>query len=688
MRMAWAWKRDGFQSIRSRILFWFLLITVGSCTLLAWTMFRLAEDSLEERVQEQMTARAKQKAVQLEQVAMRKISSADALSSSMLFTEATSALDTAMRHGGPGSAAYTAAVHRYGPSLGRVIDGLAFEDLALFAPDGDLLLELKNSGAFGSNLQRGPLRGTEVAMAFDRATTLLQTELSDYEQYPGIPEQAAFVASPIMENGRVVGVAVLQLRNDELLAVLADYSGLGETGETVVAKREGDSVVVVAPTRNAPDVAFHLRIPIKDAADPPSTAFGVRATPPTQSQLGLAVQGLRGTGRHPDYRGVPSVVSWTYVPSFRWGLVVKQDETEAFALIQQLRNATLLLLALLLVPILLLAQRVARSITQPIGVAVAVAERAAGGDLRTDFDITGTDETGQLLSAVHKMMGELRGLYDSMERKIELRTSELQQSNANLKEAQEAAEEASRTKSAFLANMSHELRTPMNAIIGYSEILLEDAEEDGQTSVAEDLQKIRSAGKHLLALINDILDLSKIEAGKMTAYHEPIDIAEMVGEVHSTVFPLVEKNSNQLAIVVEPDIGNMHSDLTKIRQTLFNLLSNASKFTEHADIELRVTRTTEDSADWITFAVRDSGIGMTPKQLGRLFQAFTQADDSTTRKYGGTGLGLAISQKFCHLLGGEITVESTPGVGSTFTVRLPAEAPTEPPPEDATGTAS
>jgi hypothetical protein len=393
MRVAWAWKRDGFRSIRSRILFWFLLITVGSCTLLAWTMFRLAEDSLEERVQEQMTARAKQKAVQLEQVAMRKISSADALSSSMLFTEATSALEAAMRHGGPGSAAYTAVVHRYGPSLGRVIDGLAFEDLALFAPDGDLLLDLKNSGAFGSNLQRGPLRGTEVAMAFDRATTLLQTELSDYEQYPGIAEQAAFVASPIMEDGRVVGVAVLQLRNDELLAVLADYSGLGETGETVVAKREGDSVVVVAPTRNAPDVAFHLRIPIKGPADPPSTAFGVRATPPTRSQLGLAVQGLRGTGRHPDYRGVPSVVSWTYVPSFRWGLVVKQDETEAFALIQQLRNATLLLLALLLVPILLLAQRVARSITQPIGVAVAVAERAAGGDLRTDFDITGTDES-------------------------------------------------------------------------------------------------------------------------------------------------------------------------------------------------------------------------------------------------------------------------------------------------------
>ena len=661
MRMAWAWKRDGFRSIRSRILFWFLLITVGSCTLLAWTMFRLAEDSLEERVQEQMTARAKQKAVQLEQVAMRKISSADALSSSMLFTEATSALEAAMRHGGPGSAAYTAAVHRFGPSLGRVIDGLAFEDLALFAPDGDLLLDLKNSGAFGSNLQRGPLRGTEVAMAFDRATTLLQTELSDYEQYPGIAEQAAFVASPIMEDGRVVGVAVLQLRNDELLAVLADYSGLGETGETVVAKREGDSVVVVAPTRNAPDVAFHLRIPINPAD---AVAAGTRSAGPARHRP------PPGLSRGPERRFVDVR---PVVPVGAGGEAGRDRGVCPHPAAPQ-RHAVVAGAAAGADP----AARTAR------GEVHHPADRRGSGDLRTDFDITGTDETGQLLSAVHKMMGELRGLYDSMERKIELRTSELQQSNANLKEAQEAAEEASRTKSAFLANMSHELRTPMNAIIGYSEILLEDAEEDGQTSVAEDLQKIRSAGKHLLALINDILDLSKIEAGKMTAYHEPIDIAEMVGEVHSTVFPLVEKNSNHLTIIVAPDIGTMHSDLTKIRQTLFNLLSNASKFTEHADIELRVTRTTEDSVDWITFAVQDSGIGMTPEQLGRLFQAFTQADDSTTRKYGGTGLGLVISREFCQLLGGDITVQSTLGVGSTFTVLLPAEAPQE----DATGTAS
>ena len=246
---------------------------------------------------------------------------------------------------------------------------------------------------------------------------------------------------------------------------------------------------------------------------------------------------------------------------------------------------------------------------------------------------------------------------------------------AEAKQARDEAETANHTKSAFLANMSHELRTPMNAIIGYSEMLIEEAEDLGQEDIVPDVKKIHSAGKHLLTLINDVLDLSKIEAGKMTAYCETFDVAATVREVESTVLPLVEKNHNRLAIELAPDLGVMRSDLTKIRQTLFNLLSNASKFTDKGVIRLTVTRSTENGAEWLSFAVRDSGIGMTPEQLGRLFQAFSQADASTTRKYGGTGLGLAISRKFCRMLGGDITVESVPGEGSTFTVKLPARAP-------------
>jgi len=239
--------------------------------------------------------------------------------------------------------------------------------------------------------------------------------------------------------------------------------------------------------------------------------------------------------------------------------------------------------------------------------------------------------------------------------------------------ARDAAESANRTKSAFLANMSHELRTPMNAIIGYSEMLIEDCEDDGNDAAVADLNKIRSAGKHLLALINDVLDLSKIEAGKMTLYLEDFSVEQMLDEVVSTVQPLLDKNQNRLDLRKGPDLGGMKADLTKVRQTLFNLLSNASKFTERGTITLAADRFIQFGAPWIRIRVRDTGIGMTPEQLGRLFQAFTQADDSTTRKYGGTGLGLVISRKFCQMMGGDISVESTAGNGSTFTVELPVQ---------------
>ncbi len=242
------------------------------------------------------------------------------------------------------------------------------------------------------------------------------------------------------------------------------------------------------------------------------------------------------------------------------------------------------------------------------------------------------------------------------------------QAEEDLRRAKDAAEAASRTKSQFLANMSHELRTPMNAILGYSEMLQEEAEEEGLDSFTPDLQKIQNAGKHLLALINDILDLSKIEAGKMELYLEDFDVAQVVGDVAATVQTLVAKKNNRLAVHCPPDVGRMRADLTKVRQSLFNLLSNAAKFTQDGEIALDVRR----GGDGFTFTVRDTGIGMTAEQMAGLFEAFAQADSSTTRKYGGTGLGLAITRRFCRMMGGDATVESEPGVGSVFTLRLPA----------------
>ena len=233
----------------------------------------------------------------------------------------------------------------------------------------------------------------------------------------------------------------------------------------------------------------------------------------------------------------------------------------------------------------------------------------------------------------------------------------------------QALQEASQHKSQFLANMSHELRTPLNAIIGYSEMLQEEAEDLDADAFLPDLQRINAAGKHLLGLINDILDLSKIEAGRMDLYLESFEVGQLVRDVQAIVQPLVEKNANRLVIQCDADLGAMLADQTKVRQALFNLLSNASKFTDHGTISLTAQR---EPGDWITFAVADTGIGMTEEQLSRLFEAFSQAEASTRSTYGGTGLGLAISRHFCRLMGGDVTVTSAYGQGTTFTVRLPS----------------
>lgn len=250
---------------------------------------------------------------------------------------------------------------------------------------------------------------------------------------------------------------------------------------------------------------------------------------------------------------------------------------------------------------------------------------------------------------------------------------ELSKAIAEAERARAVAEEANSAKSVFLANMSHELRTPMNAIIGYSEMLLEEAKDSGQHENVSDLLKIHSSAVHLLSIINEILDLSKIEAGKMELCLEEIPLLMMVHDITNTVKPIIDKNGNKFNISCPDNIPTIKADSIKIRQILLNLLSNAGKFTHGGEINFAVSTENHPDVCWIVFNVSDTGIGMSKDQVGKVFDAFTQADNSTTRRYGGTGLGLTITKKFCEMMGGNLTVESEPELGSVFTVRLPAE---------------
>ncbi|MBU4448689.1 MAG: PAS domain S-box protein, partial [Proteobacteria bacterium] len=277
-------------------------------------------------------------------------------------------------------------------------------------------------------------------------------------------------------------------------------------------------------------------------------------------------------------------------------------------------------------------------------------------------------------TAIRDQRGRLRG-FAMLTRDL----TEPMKIEATLTKAKDAADAANQAKSAFLATMSHELRTPMNAILGYSEILMEEAQDKGQEEFIPDLEKIHASGNHLLSLINNILDLSKIEAGKMDLFLESFGISRVIEDVVSTVRPLVEMNGNTLEVHCAADLGTMHAELTKVRQSLFNLLSNACKFTENGTISLEASRELQGGVDWIKFSVIDTGIGMAPDQMEKLFQAFVQGDASTSRKFGGTGLGMTITHRFCQMMGGEITAKSEPRRGTSFTIRLPTQVKVQPP---------
>ncbi|MBI1751719.1 MAG: response regulator [Acidobacteria bacterium] len=360
---------------------------------------------------------------------------------------------------------------------------------------------------------------------------------------------------------------------------------------------------------------------------------------------------------------------------------------------------TLFLVAVLTLvglPVWFLGRRWAHVITAPVrdlaDVAFAVSQ-TADFSLRAR-EVPSKDELAVLVRAFNGMLARIQEqderLEDhrwQLEGQVAARTAELVSANNELLVAKERADVSNKAKSAFLANMSHELRTPLNAILLYSELIREESEEGGHEGILADIQRIETSGRHLLSLINDVLDLSKIEAGKMTLNRDSIDILPLIEDVIGTVGPLAAQNGNTLELEAAPALGTMVSDATKVRQSLFNLLSNACKFTQHGRITVRafLARTERPEEEWLHIAVEDTGIGISPEQQTRIFHEFIQAQESTTRQYGGTGLGLALSRRFCQLLGGDIRLHSALGQGSVFTMVLPLTlqepAPELPPPE-------
>jgi signal transduction histidine kinase len=634
--------------IFTQLMLWFVVLALAPLGVSTFLNYRASSELLRQEIVNSLEAIAARQGRQIENYLREKENNLTAIAYGSITEDALRDLADARALGGSGGVAYRVAENRYRGAFERFRDGAGLTEIYLVSPKGQVLFSTEHDREFGGNLRQPPLSETGLGHVFSDALTMLGTEQSDFDFFEPDGKPAAFIAAPVLSSGLLRGVVVLQLSSEEINRVVNDYTGLGRTGEMVVATLRDNHALALTPTRHDPDAAFRLKVPLgSDQA----------------KALQESVQGRHGAGLFTDYRGKKVIGVWRYLPYLRWGVVVKIDADEAFAPVARLGRLAIIIGSATLLAAAAAAWLAARSISQPIEQLTGAVHDVASGHLERTVSISSHNEIGDLAADFNRMTAQLREMYETMEEKVRQRTAELAQ-------ARDQAEEASRTKSAFLANMSHELRTPMNAIIGYGEILLEEAADSGQQVFIPDLEKILTAARHLLTLINDILDISKIEAGKMTIYSEDFDAAALVREVAATVQPAVDKNGNTLDVQLAESPCPMRSDAMKLRQTLLNLLSNAAKFTQNGRIAVRTT----GEADWVEFAVTDTGIGLTPEQIGGLFQVFNQADNSTTRKYGGTGLGLAISRRFCRMLGGDITVTSEPGAGSTFTVRLPRRA--------------
>ena len=501
---------------------------------------------------------------------------------------------------------------------------------------------------------------------------------------------------PIVVDGKFVGIAGVDRALSDIESFLLEIKArdavdvflVSRAGKFVAATNESEAVdqaKEAVEDANAEPLLRTRRIDETAYSDLFGPLYQERAQPGFE----LAVDPL-SRKRH-YYSSAP-------IATGDWMVILSRSEAAVIAPIREKMLPIASIVGIGLLAVAVLSLWVTRTSSARIRRAVRAADRMALGDasMEMELDPKVRDETGRLYESFQRLAESYREITqmcvaiaqgdfsrtfpersdkDVLAVALNEMSKKRQQAEQEVLRARDAAEDANRSKSDFLAKMSHELRTPMNAIIGYSEMLEEEAEDLEQQDFIPDLQKIQAAGRHLLALINDILDLSKIEAGKMDLFLERFDVSEVIGDVSATIAPLARKNSNELVVECADDVGEMYSDLVKLRQSLFNLLSNASKFTKNGTLRLAVERIAQPGGDRLIFSVSDTGIGMSEAELGRIFEAFSQADTSTTRKFGGTGLGLTITRRFSDLMGGNVSVKSEPGEGSTFTIELPAEAP-------------
>jgi signal transduction histidine kinase/DNA-binding response OmpR family regulator len=508
----------------------------------------------------------------------------------------------------------------------------------------------------------------EIVDKVTKAGKPLWSEIYQWHDQPEIMSLSAQLPSKGNQN-QVIGI----LSSDIILTQMSDYlRSLDLPKGSKVFITDSDGIVAISTTEKPTLIENNKasRKPASNSEDAVVKALYQHfqkegATRANKDEFSLVNELKINDKKHIAFRD-----SLTDGMGLNWKVYVAMPEDYYLGLINESTRNTFAASLGIMALSSLLGIAAARILTRSIQRVSDATGEMSRGNLEQHLPGHPIREIDGLASSFNSMANDLKLLY----RRLQAQISDLETKEISLTEAKTNAEVANRAKSTFLANMSHELRTPLNAIIGYSEMVEEELQDSGEADLAQDVDKIKTAGKHLLSILNDVLDLSKIESGKMDLYIETFSVGSMLNDLCVTINPVITKNDNSLVVNVGDNIDSMSSDVTKLRQSLINLLGNAAKFSQNKEIHLNVSADSNIKGESeIVFQVKDQGIGMTKEQLDKLFQAFVQADASTTRKYGGTGLGLAITQKFCHMMGGSIQVESEPGIGSTFTIRLPKQ---------------
>jgi|GEM_PF-4985909 len=619
-----------FKRISSKIMASFLAVTVIPLAVMSYISFSMSQQSLEDEITQRLITVADYKANLIENIA-------DELKVEALILSRTSDVQNAMAHfsqsfkkNGPNSTDFKAKGQQYHSQIRRFVEEFKYYDLMLMSPNLDVVFSITHEAGFGTNLLTGPYRDTILASTTQAAIAGFEPTLSHFEYYEPSGEIAAFVAVPMLKEGKLNGVLVVQITKENLYNVITDHAGLGLSGETVVGHNVEGGFLLTAPLRHFPDAAFKKRLLNAHTG-----------------KLLNAARGETGHGIFKDYRGIPVLGVWRYLPSYQWGMVVKIDAREAFANINRLKLIDQSIFVATIVVVMLFATLIAGTVSKPIGKLNRAAQILQSGQYHHRINIRGRDEIAQLGVAFNNMALEIADSHEVQERQM----AELSKVNVELER--------------FTYTVSHDLKSPLVTIGGFIGMIGQDIQKERYDRIPKDLDRIRSAADKMRQFLDDLLELSRI--GRVANPSQDLNLLVVIEDALESVHGHIEARNVSVKINVNPNLPVIYGDKPRITEVWQNLLENAIKFSANQsspvlEIGARV------NGDWVQCYVKDNGMGIDPKYLEKVFGLFERLDAHED----GTGIGLALVKQIVEVHDGRIWAESDGlGTGSSFIFRLP-----------------